>query len=208
MCFFNSAEKAYLEQRETISILNYLSFRKHCMQKLTQYSQGINVLDAPASNTYCFLWEIHVFHSLGWIGLLGTRWVFLHFENYVFQKYSFLKLTQFSQGKKILDPAASNIDGFLWRGTWLSSTQLNSPNGENKAYLALETTTNQEVFLSKTNMDGFLLRDICVSSTYLNRRIWNKVSIVYFENWDLQGVFVSRTNWILAGTHCARCGSI
>jgi hypothetical protein len=64
MYFFNSAEKAYLEQRETIFILKYLSCRKHCIQKLTQYSQGINVLDAPATNADGFLFEIHVFLPL------------------------------------------------------------------------------------------------------------------------------------------------
>ena len=64
MCFFNSAEDAYLEERETISILKYLSCRKHCIKKLTQYSQGINVLDAPASDTDGFLSEIHVFLPL------------------------------------------------------------------------------------------------------------------------------------------------
>jgi hypothetical protein len=53
--FLQSAEKAYLEQRETISILKYLSCRKHCIQKLTQHSQGINVVEAPASNTDGFL---------------------------------------------------------------------------------------------------------------------------------------------------------
>jgi hypothetical protein len=31
--------------------------------------------------------------------------------------HTFQKLAQFSQGKKMLHPAASNIDGFLWRDT-------------------------------------------------------------------------------------------
>jgi hypothetical protein len=34
-------------------------------------------------------------------------------------RYSFHKLTQFSQGNKVLDPTASNIDGFLPRDTLL-----------------------------------------------------------------------------------------
>jgi hypothetical protein len=53
--FFNTAAKAYLEQRETKSILKDLSCRKHCIQKLTQYSQGMNILDAPAYNIGGFL---------------------------------------------------------------------------------------------------------------------------------------------------------
>jgi hypothetical protein len=55
MCFYNSAEKAYLEQRETVSILKYLSCRKQCIQKLIQYSQGINIVEALASNANGFL---------------------------------------------------------------------------------------------------------------------------------------------------------
>jgi hypothetical protein len=34
-------------------------------------------------------------------------------------------LTQFSQKNNGLDASATNIDGFLWRGTSISMTQLN-----------------------------------------------------------------------------------
>jgi hypothetical protein len=34
---------------------------------------------------------------------------------------------QFSQGNNVIDAAASDLDGFLWRDTWDSSTQLNRP---------------------------------------------------------------------------------
>jgi hypothetical protein len=43
------------------------------------------------------------------------------------RKYSIQKLTQLSQGEKVQDAAASNIDFFPWNDTWVSSTQLNSP---------------------------------------------------------------------------------
>jgi hypothetical protein len=33
----------------------------------------------------------------------------------ILRKYSFKKVTQFSQGNNALDFAASNIEGFLWR---------------------------------------------------------------------------------------------
>jgi hypothetical protein len=46
-----SAEYAYLCQRELISTLKNLSCRRYSFQKLTQFSQGNNVLDFPASNT-------------------------------------------------------------------------------------------------------------------------------------------------------------
>jgi hypothetical protein len=40
------------------------------------------------------------------------------------REYSFQQLTKFSQGNNVLDAATSNIGGFLWRGTCVSSTQL------------------------------------------------------------------------------------
>jgi hypothetical protein len=68
-------------------------------------------------------------------------------------KYTFQKLTQFSQGNNVIDIAASNIDGVLRRDTCVSSTQLNSLFGESRAYLHLETPKLQEVFLSKTKFE-------------------------------------------------------
>jgi hypothetical protein len=80
----------------------------------------------------------------------------------------------------VLDVAASNIDGFLWEGTCVISTQLKRPILANTAYLHLETPKLQGAFLSKTNTiltgnnvleaaasntDCFLSRDILVSST-------------------------------------------
>jgi hypothetical protein len=45
----------------------------------------------------------------------------------IWRKYSFQKLTQFTQGNNVLDAAASNTDGFVLRDTYVSSTQLNRP---------------------------------------------------------------------------------
>jgi hypothetical protein len=42
-------------------------------------------------------------------------------------KYYFQKLTKFSKGNNVLDAAAYNIDGFLWRDTCVPSSQLNRP---------------------------------------------------------------------------------
>jgi hypothetical protein len=67
------------------------------------------------------------------------------------KKYSFQNLNQFSQGNNMLDAAVSNIPDFLWRDTCVSSTQPIGPVEENRAYLQLEITNLQEVFLSKTN---------------------------------------------------------
>jgi hypothetical protein len=40
----------------------------------------------------------------------------------ILRKHSLQKLTQFSQGKNVVDAPASNIDGFLSRDTRVSST--------------------------------------------------------------------------------------
>jgi hypothetical protein len=47
--FINSAEKAYLQQYELYSILKILIPRKYSLQKLSEFSQGINVVIAPGS---------------------------------------------------------------------------------------------------------------------------------------------------------------
>jgi hypothetical protein len=52
MCLFNSPEYSYLEEEaEPISTMKYLSCRNYSFQKLSQFAQGNNVLDAPPSNT-------------------------------------------------------------------------------------------------------------------------------------------------------------
>jgi hypothetical protein len=57
MCFFNTAEESYLEQREPISTFKNLSCRKYSFLKLTRFSQGNTVLFAEASNIHGSLWR-------------------------------------------------------------------------------------------------------------------------------------------------------
>jgi hypothetical protein len=57
MCFFLYAEAAYLEQNVPFSTVIILIYRKYSFQKLTETSQGNNVLDVPASMTDVFLWR-------------------------------------------------------------------------------------------------------------------------------------------------------
>jgi hypothetical protein len=57
MCSFILPEQAYLAQTEPICTLYPLSSRKYFFQNLTQFSQGINVLDAPAYNIDGFLYR-------------------------------------------------------------------------------------------------------------------------------------------------------
>jgi hypothetical protein len=55
MCFFNSAEEAYLDQNDPYSTLKTIICRKYSFQKLTPFSQGSNVPNAPASDMEDFL---------------------------------------------------------------------------------------------------------------------------------------------------------
>jgi hypothetical protein len=75
---------------------------------------------------------------------------YLHFEKPKLQEVIFSKSNQFSQGKKVLDVAPSNIDGFLRWDTCVSSNQVNKIFGTKTAHLHLETPKSQEEFLSKT----------------------------------------------------------
>jgi hypothetical protein len=55
MRFFKLAEYAYFKQTEQTITLKNLSCWKYSFQKLTQFSQGNNLLDATRSNTGGFL---------------------------------------------------------------------------------------------------------------------------------------------------------
>jgi ABC-type uncharacterized transport system involved in gliding motility auxiliary subunit len=57
MCPFNSAEHAYLKQKQPNFTLKHLSFRKYSFQNLNRVSQGNNVLDDADSNIDDFVWR-------------------------------------------------------------------------------------------------------------------------------------------------------
>jgi hypothetical protein len=61
-------------------------------------------------------------------------------KNPTCRKYFIQKLTPFSQGSNVLDAAASNIDGFLWRDAGVSSTQLNRPIWSKESLSPLSNT--------------------------------------------------------------------
>jgi hypothetical protein len=69
----------------------------------------------------------------------------------IFWKYSFQKLTEFSQGNNVVNAAPANINGFLWGDTCVSSNQLSRPIWSKIFFLHLENADLQDVFLSKTN---------------------------------------------------------
>jgi hypothetical protein len=57
MCFLNSAQKGLFAANGTFLHHENSDFQDVFLSKLTQFSQGINVLDAPISNTDGFLWR-------------------------------------------------------------------------------------------------------------------------------------------------------
>jgi hypothetical protein len=99
----------------------------------------------------------------------------------IFKKYSFPKLTQFSQGKNVLDAPASTSDGGLWTDTCVSSTQLNKPIWNNhRLSPVLQTHLAESILFKKelnchreknvldseaSNIDCFLWSETCVTST-------------------------------------------
>jgi hypothetical protein len=53
--FLQLTSRDLLEGKEAIHTLKHQNCRKHSIETLTQYSQGNNVLDDPASQTDGFL---------------------------------------------------------------------------------------------------------------------------------------------------------
>jgi hypothetical protein len=61
MCLFNSAEYVNLEQTEHLYTLKTRIHRNYSFEKLTQFAQGNNMLDARALTHKVFFREIPVF---------------------------------------------------------------------------------------------------------------------------------------------------
>jgi hypothetical protein len=127
MHFIKSAEMDYFEKTEPICTLKHLSCKKFSLQKLIQYLQGNNVLDAPASNTDGFLSRDTCVSSLSWIGLFGTKWSFLHLEKSDLQEVFLWTTKLILTGKLCARCYTSFTNRFLSRDTCVSSTQLNRP---------------------------------------------------------------------------------
>jgi hypothetical protein len=62
-----------VEKTEPISTLKHLCCRKDSFQKLPQFSQGINVLDAPAYTTNGVISRQIFVTSMQLIGIFGTK---------------------------------------------------------------------------------------------------------------------------------------
>jgi hypothetical protein len=123
------------------------------LQKLNQFSQRNNVLDAASPNVVGFPWRDTCVCSYQLNTPIWSYRAYLQLEHQSCRKYSFHNLTQFSQGNNVLDAAASNIEGLLWRGeVHVSSIQANRPIRSKQSQSLQETHKLQEVLLSKTNL--------------------------------------------------------
>jgi hypothetical protein len=116
-----------LEQNESFSTLKTRVCRKYSSQKLKQFSQGTNVLDAPDSNIHGFLWRDTGVSSTQLSLPISKTESLSTFKNLSFRKHSFQTLIQFCLEYNLLDALASNIDDFLSSDSCGSSTQLNRP---------------------------------------------------------------------------------
>jgi hypothetical protein len=120
--------------------------RKYSFQKLLLLLHRNNVVDAAASNIDGFLCSDACALYLSLIHLIGTKRAYLHLEK---PKLPEVWSHIWSHINNVLDAAAASLDGFLWSGTCVSSTQLNRVHGVNRAYSHLETLLLQDVFLPK-----------------------------------------------------------
>jgi hypothetical protein len=127
-CVSSPHLKRSLVQTEPIFTMKYLNCSKYTFQKLTQFSQGKNMLDTPASNTDGFFQRYTCVINLLEYAYLEQNEPFSNLKVLMCRKNSFHKLTQFSQVNNVLDAPASNSDGFLLRDTCISTTSLNRPS--------------------------------------------------------------------------------
>jgi hypothetical protein len=160
-----------------------------------------------------------VFLQLSWIGLFATKWAIVHIENCDLLELFLPKITQFSQGSNVLDAAAFSIDGFLWRWTYISSTQVNCLFGTKWAFLHLENYDLLGELLSKTNssLQGNKAQDSApshIDGFFEEMHVFLQVSCIglfggnrpYLHfNPKLQEVFLLKTTSVLTGKQCVWC---
>jgi hypothetical protein len=126
MCFFTQLIRP-IWKKMSVSPSKALIGRHYSFQKLTQFSKGNKYIDAPVSNIHGFLSiDICVSASLLNRPIWNKTCISPHWKSWWWQ-YSFQKLTQLSQGNKVLDASPSNIDVFPLIDTCFYTIQLNRP---------------------------------------------------------------------------------
>jgi hypothetical protein len=152
------------------------NLQKVIFQKLTQFSQGNNLLNAPASNTDGFLLRDTCVSSTYCIGLLKKKMTFLRLENSDLQEVFHSKTNSITQGNNVVNAVTSNIQVvfgelhvFLqlnWMGLfgtkWASST-LKTMNHRKYYFpkLTQYSQGNNVLDTAASNIDGFLEQCMC-----------------------------------------------
>jgi hypothetical protein len=116
-------------KKERISTLKNLSCRKCSFHKLTQFSQGINVVPGESCNINVFLWRdtcVSLTQLNKPVWNKGIAYPHLG-KKLKLQELFFSKTYWILTWNNVLDGDVSNTDGFLLRDTCVSSTQLNRP---------------------------------------------------------------------------------
>jgi hypothetical protein len=195
--------------KEAKNTLKHWNCRKYSFQTLTQFSQGNNVLDAPASKTDgCFLRGIHLFLRFSRTGLFLAKWAFHYLENYDLQEVFLSRSNSILPGYNVLQwhfltetVFLGEVHVFLqlsWIGLFVV----------NRAYLHNETKKLSEVFLSKTTQCSQGNNGLCTCFSHIwlsferymclfilsKMSIWSKMILSAPRNFDLQIVFLSNAN--------------
>jgi hypothetical protein len=188
---------------------NY-DFQYLFLSKQTPLSLSNNAVDTPTCNMDgIVLRDTCISSTLLNTSIWNKMRTFSFWKSGICSKYSFRKLTQFSQGINDLVPPACNTRGclgeinVLFHLIWIGLLRAQW------SYLHHEIPLLKEVFLEKlsqfpqgnnaldlpaSNTDGCLWTDTCVSLTQLNRPIWYKMSLC--PPWKLwfAEAFLSKTN--------------
>jgi hypothetical protein len=163
--------------------------------------------DAPASNTYISLMRYISFFCITEEAYLKQREPITTLRNPGSMKDLWQKVSHLSQGNHVVHAALSHMDGFLWRDTGISSTQLKDSFSNKWSCLNFENYDLQEVSLSNTNStltgkqcarwhashtDHFLLINSCFSSPYLEKPSWSKERLCPPWNTEIAGSILSK----------------
>jgi hypothetical protein len=168
------------------------------------------VLHAPASNTNGFLWEIHVFHQLSYVGLLGIQSAFLHLEISDLHEVFLSKPNSTLTGKECGRCCSSYHRWFSLERYMCFWTQLNRPIRRTqsltlpwnslvtgsipcKNHLKSHREAMCKVLLGVTLMNFFrevhVFRQLCWIGLFGSQR-----ALLHLWNADLQELFLSKTN--------------
>jgi hypothetical protein len=110
-----------LKQNEHFSNLKAVIFWQYFFQKLTEFTLGNNVLDAPASNTDGFVWRDTCVPSKKQKRPIWRNRAHLRLDPPNLQELFLEKLPKFPLDNNAVDAPASYTDGFLSRDTCVPS---------------------------------------------------------------------------------------